>query len=272
MSNSVFAGFGVSPGVLEEEKLVPGSSFERTIYLVQGTPDKEITIEASIESEEIKDWISFKEGDRFVIPAGVQQFPLTVSVTVPNDAELGEYSAFIRVNTVPEKSEDSQITIALGGRIDVRLTVGDDVISEFSVKSMKLFDIKENKKPKAAIVITNTGNVSTAPDSVTFELFNKYGDVRLAFAENKDFEKVRAFSEKEIILEFPIDIKLAPGEYWGHAKVYNDGVVIKELRTVFNVTEISLVEKLLIPGITLIIILAFALVFRSRIASVVRRR
>ncbi len=251
-----FAGFGVSPGTLEEKRLVPGSHLERTVYLVQGAPEKDLTIEATVESAEIGGWMSFKEGERFVIPAGVQQFPVTVIIDVPEDASLGEYHGFIRVKTVPERVEDSQVTIALGGRIDVDLTVGDDIVSDFDIKSITIADVKEGEDPEANVTITNTGNVPVAPESATFELFNKYGDIRLGFAENTTFEKVEAFSEDVVALTFPIDITLAPGEYWGHIKIYDDGKVVKELKTVFNVTPRSTLEKLAVPGIAIVVLVA----------------
>lgn len=256
------AGFGISPGKIVEDNLVPDSHFERVIYLVQSSPDKDLPVEASVESKDIEDWISFKGGEQFTIPAGIQQFPLEFSIDVPEDAELGLYKAFIRVNTIPvEESVDGQVAIALGGRVDVEITVGDNIVEEYNVQSIEILDIKEGEDLKVILKIENTGNVSTAPSFVSFELFNRFGNVRLAYAENHEIEKTRSFSVNEQEVAFDYDGKLAPGEYWGEIKVYdNDGELVKELRTVFDITEKPLLAKILkIGGITLGILIALAI-------------
>jgi uncharacterized protein YaiE (UPF0345 family) len=267
LPQGAFAGFGVSPGIIEEDRLVPGTVLERTIYLVQGNQTQDIAIEASVESKDIKDWITFKSGNTFTIPANQQQFPLDVVITVPEDAELGAYEAFIRVSTIPLKEAGSQITIALGGKVSVRLNVGDDVVSDFDVKSLDILDVKEGEKPKVSVVVTNTGNVPVAPENASFELFNKYGEIRLAYGESDLFTKVPAFSEGESVLEFPLDVKLGVGEYWGHVRIYDDGKVVKELRTVFNVTPLGLVEKYAVSiGIAALLVAALA------VLAFIRRR
>lgn len=267
LPQGAFAGFGVSPGIIEEDRLVPGTVLERTIYLVQGNQTQDIAIEAVVESKDIADWITFKGGTTFTIPANQQQFPLNVVITVPEDAELGVYEAFIRVSTLPVKEAGSQITIALGGKVSVRLNVGDDVVSDFDVKSLDILDIKEGEKPKVSIITINTGNVPVAPENASFELFNKYGEIRLAYGESDKFTKVPAFSEGTSVLEFPLDVKLGVGEYWGHVRIYDDGKVVKELRTVFNVTPLGFVEKYAVSiGIAAILIAALG------VLAFIRRR
>lgn len=241
------AGFGVSPGQIIEDKLVPGSHFETTIYLVQGNPTEDLPVELTVESENIKDWITFEQDGKFTIPAGVQQFPVKITFDVPSDASLNIYKAFLRINTIPDAAtRDGQIAISIGGRIDVHLTVGDDVIKEYEILSLIIKDIKENKDPTVEVKVKNTGNVSAKPYAATFELFDRFGNVRLGYAEFDNFEEVKSFSEATQDISFPIDVKFAPGEYWGHVKIYNESQqLIKELRTVFNVTEAKWYENLL---------------------------
>lgn len=260
------AGFGVSPGVIEENKLVPGASLERVIYLVQGNQNQDVLIKAVVESKDIGDWITFVDGDEFTIPANQQQYPLKVLIKVPEDAKLGAYSAFVRVTTVPKQVDGTQVTIALGGKVNIKLEVGDDIIQEYSIRSLEIFDIKEGDRPKVGVTISNTGNVPVAPENASFELFNKYGEIRLAYGENDKFTKVPAFSDGVSMLEFPLDVKLGVGEYWGHVKIYSNGKAIKELRTVFNVTERSFVEKNLYSIITVVVaaIIVFVYFFFRR--------
>ncbi len=234
--NFSLAGFGVSPPGIIEDRLIKGSHLERTIYLVQGDPKEDVNIGIDIESDKIKNWIHFENGNEFVIPKGIQQFPLNVIIDVPQDAELGIYKAFIRISTKPKPIEGGgNVSIALGGRIDVDLTVGEGIFSDFNVRRIDILNIKEGESLKASITIENLGNVPVKPDRVSFELFNKYGDLRLAYGETIDLKEVASFKTESFIVEFPIDIKLGIGEYWAVVKVYKNGAVTKEMKTVFNV-------------------------------------
>ena len=235
------AGFGVSPPILEEQNAVPGSEFTRTIYLVQGNPERDLTVTVTVDSKDIKDWISFPDGANFIIPRGVQQYPFDINVAVPENVDLGIYRAFVRVNTVPVQAEEAgEVAIALGGRIDATITVGDNIVEEFEITQIDILDIPSGDPLRARVEINNTGNVAFSPDSASFELFDKFGNIRLAFvtAEGDQFPLVSSFSKESIELEFPVDLVIAPGEYWGHVKIYNSqGNVIQELKTVFQVTE-----------------------------------
>ena len=233
------AGFGVSPSLIQEDNLVPGATLERTFYLVQGKPVGDLRVEIFVESEKAQDWFTVLNAkDNIIeIPDGVQQFPVTVRIDVPKDAELGIYKAFVRANTLPASS-GGQVTIALAAKAAFNLVVGDSVISEYEVQDINILNLETGDFPKAELLIRNTGNVPAGPSDATFELFNKFGDLRLAFVqENKITKEVGAFSEDTISLEFPLDITIGVGEYWGHVKVYDEDVLVKELKTVFEVTQ-----------------------------------
>jgi hypothetical protein len=261
------AGFGVSPGIIEEDRLVPGSTIERTIYLVQGNQDSDMDIKVSVESPDITEWITFPKGTEFTIPSRQQQFPLDVIIKVPEKAKLGLYNAFIRINTVPKRVEDSQVTIALGGKVTVKLEVGDDIVSDFRIESINILDISEGKSPKINVRVVNIGNVPVAPENASFELFNKYGEIRLAYGENNDFERVPAFQSEETVLEFPLDVKLGVGEYWGHVKIYSNGKVVKELRTVFNVLPRGFFAQHLVSSLlVLAFIITIGFFIRKRVS------
>lgn len=232
------AGFGVSPPLISVDCLVRGSIYEQTVFLVQGEPEKNLKIEVLIDADEIKDWITIEGGNEQMIPKGTQQFPLKAIIEVPENAELGKYKGYIRVHGSPEQIEGQQITVALGARIDLDLTVGEGFFEDWRVQQIKILDIEEGWAPQIALKIDNRGNVKAAPERVSFELFNKYGDIRLGFMEvSSGFEKVEAFKISTIFVKFPIDIKLGIGEYWGKATVYKDGKIMKEMKTVFNVVS-----------------------------------
>ncbi len=266
------AGFGVSPPLIQEDKLVPGITLERIVYLVQGTPERDLPVNLVVESQ-VKEWISFPQGTQITIPKGVQQYPLAVDITVPADADLGAYKGVIRLTTVPVKAEGAgEVAIAIGGIVNLDLTVGNNIIYELKSKLIKILDIKEGDDPMVDVSLINNGNAPAAPDTATFELFNKFGEIRLAYAESKSFAKIPAFHEQVERLVFPVEIHIAPGEYWGHVKVYRERELLGELRTVFNVTEKTFAEKytsIILMGLGACAFLLFVIMVSMRSA---RRR
>lgn len=238
---TALAGFGVSPPKVIASHLLAGSYFEQTVYLVQGVPDKELTAVIEIEDSEIKDWISIDKGYEFIIPAGVQQFPIKVQIEAPNKTELGNYKGIIRVKTMSSEIHEGQVTVALGGRIDLELTVTEEEIFGFIIKSVDIPDIEESWPVKIAFIIRNTGNIETRPTKAVLEIYDRYENNILSSGEFSDFDLISPYKEKTVTAEFPAD--LAVGEYWGHYKLYRGDTILREGKKVFNVVEKGTIDK-----------------------------
>lgn len=255
------SAFGVSPPWINQSNLVPGSHFEKEIFLVRANAEEPLNIEAQFDvPEEIRSWFSIDKGLKFTIPAGTQKFPIIVNIDVPKGTELGFYKGFLRVRSLP-KTDELKFTgasIATGARIDINLTVGDNIVVDFAINKMDILDIKEGEPAQVLVRMENRGNVETALDRANFELFDKYGEVRLGFAQTENLPKVPPFKTKEFVLDFDLPIKLAIGEYWAKATVYKDGVSAGEIKTVFNVTEKKSGPIIWVGGAVGLIILAGA--------------
>lgn len=235
---AVVSAFGVSPPYVHAPVLRKGSQFTSTIFLVQGDPKVDLRVRAVFEvPEKIKGWFSVDKGSEFTIPAGLQQFPIKVLINVPKDAENGIFTGYLRVNTIPNREADQQIAISVGARIDISLTVGENVVSDFSIRKIDILDIRQGENPQVIVTLDNIGNVPAAPDRASFELFDKFGQIRLGYAAIEKFPETPAFQSSDFTMEFPVDIRLSIGEYWGDVKLYRGSEVVKELRTVFNVSE-----------------------------------
>jgi hypothetical protein len=269
----IASAFGVSPGKIEENRLVPGSTVTRTISLVQGNPTEDVSVVVLVDSSNMKDWMIFDPGLDFVIPAGVQQFPFKVTIAVPKDAAFGNYSAYLRVRTKPKPAEEGgSVAVSVGARVDVNVTVGDNIIEEFNVKALAIQDITEGDPLTVSARIENTGNVPTGPDSASFELFDKFGSIRLAFGtiEGSAIGTVPPFGEKTLTLTFPIDLRIAPGQYRGDVKIFGkDGTVIREVKTGFSVREKTFFDVFIdvapyVGGALLILIIGVVVMRRAR--------
>ena len=234
--NSAYA-FGVSPPYIRADRLVPGSRYEATIMLSQGKPDEDLRIKAEFDvPKKVRSWFSVEQGEEFVISAGVQQFPMKVIIQVPQNADLGIFNGYLRVNTIP-KEEAGQVVIAVGGRIDINLKIGDEIVADYIIRRIEILDVAEGDPLKVKVTLENTGNVPIGPERATFDLFDKYGDVRLGYSQTEEINEVPSFQTKSFVIKFPLDIKLGLGEYWGEVKLYRGDEVVGQLKTVFDVTE-----------------------------------
>jgi hypothetical protein len=233
----VVRAFGVSPPFVNASKLLRGSRYEAVIFLVQGNPVADTNIKATFDvPEKAKGWFSIDQKDQFTIPAGVQQFPLKVTITVPKDAELGIYNGYLRVVTVPPE-QGGQVSVAVGARIDLNLTVGEGVVQDYTIRKVDILDIRQGDSPQIVVTMQNTGNVPVAGDRATFDLSDKYNQVRLGYGTVSKLPEVPAFETADFVVEFPLDVRLAVGEYWGEARIYRGQTVVAEIHTIFNVTE-----------------------------------
>ena len=241
------AGFGVSPSRILEDRAIKGSVIERVVYFVQGTPDRDLEVEITVDDGDIKDWITADPIGQQIIPKGTQQYPVKVRITVPEDAPLGLYKGYVRVVGAPPKTDPnagSSVSIAVGARVEIDLTVGAGIHYEYAIRDIDLKDIKEIDHPKASITIENKGNVKAGPKEASFELFNKYGDIRLAYVQGIQLEQIQPFVVDNTIVEFPISVGLSVGEYWGMVRLYNDkGELVREFKDIFNVSEATFFDR-----------------------------
>lgn len=231
------AAFGVSPPFIEPANLLQGSRYTQTIYLVRDTADVDLPIKAELDiSDRVKPWFTIHDGKPITIPKGVRQYPVPVTIQIPKDAGLGVYSGMLNLATDPTRS--GQVSIALGVGVIINMTVGTGIHREYEVRLMKNLDIEEGWSPRVYVKFENNGNVPEALDSATYELYDRFGAVRLAYVQKIDgFSEIEPFMTGEFTLEFPIDLHLGLGQYWGNVALYKDEKIIRTERGIFQVLK-----------------------------------
>jgi len=232
------AAFGVSPPFIHATHLVPGATFTQTIYLVQNNPSEDLAVKTELEMDEkYTSWFSFNNGEPLVIPKGTRQFPLTITIKVPQDAPLSNQTGYLRIGVAPA-STGGQISIALGTTVILNLSVGKDIYRDYTILGSKFLDIEEGWNPRVFIRIKNDGNVGEKFDSATFDLYDQLDAVRLAYAQKHTaFDEIPPFSTKEQIVEFPINFYLGVGQYWANVTFYKDDKIVHTQKATFNVLE-----------------------------------
>lgn len=285
-ANIAQAGFGISPPYVISDRLYPGAHFEQKIVLSRGDPKDDLKAEITIDAPEIKSWFSFSPGKEFLLPKGSQQVAMMVKVDVPEDAEYKNYKGYIHIRTSPaEEGRKAGVSIALGARVDINLTVTKLIIIDFKIRNLQIPDSEEGfhwwkielaGKIKFLMNVENIGNVEAAPNRVEIEIYDLAWKNLLFQGEDKSLEKIKPFERENIIAEF--SHKLEPGQYWSTVKVFKDEKeILREERIILTVTpmEMSAKDWLVLVGIILgiLIIIGIAILIiwqRKKIGQLIK--
>ncbi len=225
------AGFGVTPPFVRNTSLTRNSTYEQQILLVQGDPNVPLRATITIDAPEIRDWIEIAEGDSFILPRGEQKVPMTVKITVPDDAEFKNYTGAIRIKTTPETDGVSggAVSISLGAQIDIELNVIDKVIEDFRIRKIGIDAASEGYKfgwlyfpgkIPFSMLVENTGNVDIAPSEVVFNIYDATGKKLLEKTSNLGkMKKIAPFATEEIKAYIPT--RLPAGAYLVRFEIKN---------------------------------------------------
>lgn len=219
--DSVRAGFGVSPPYINNNYLTPGSRFEETIYLVRGQPTEELIAEVTIEAPEIEKWITIEKGLNFPLPKDVQQFPMKVTINVPQDAAFGLYQGYIRVRAISSNQQPGQVATLIGGRIDLSLTVSEKGFTDFRIKGNPLIpDVEKGNLLVVLVMIENIGNTQVRPSKVHLDIYDVSHLNLLISGDINEMNSVLPFETSQVKGQMPVDLEL--GEYWADITVYKE--------------------------------------------------
>jgi hypothetical protein len=225
------AGFGVTPPYVTNVSLTRNSVYEQTIFLVRSDPTTSLKATISVDVPGVNEWFSIKEGSEFLLPQGEQKVPMTVVVTVPDDADFKQYKGNIRIKTgaPDDKVSGGAVSISLGAQLDVDLVVIDKKIKDFKVRKIGITDLNEGHKVgwlyfpgkiRFEMLIENIGNVPSAPTDVVFNIYDRTGNVLLEETHHKgDIDTVNPFVTDTVFAEIPT--KLPSGSYLARFEIKN---------------------------------------------------
>ncbi len=231
------AGFGITPPYVRNSSLTRNSVYEQTILLIRSDSFAPLKAQVTVDVPGINDWFTIVEGNEFILPQGEQKIPMTVRVTVPEDADFKSYLGNIRIKTTSaEPGAAGAVSISLGAQIDVDLTVIDKVIKDFRVRKIDISDLNEGHKTgwlyfpgkiNFDMMIENTGNVDVAPSSVVFRIYDYTGQILFEETRNSNrIKKVAPFKTDTVHAELPT--RLPFGNYIVRYQVMNDADVKQE--------------------------------------------
>jgi methionine-rich copper-binding protein CopC len=232
------ASFGITPPYVRNTSLIRNSTYEQEILLVRGDPNTAQRAEVSIDAPEVLDWIEIVEGTNIPLPRGEQKVPMTVRITVPEDAEFKNYEGAIRIRTVPDDGQvtEGAVSISLGARVDIELSVIDKEIKDFRVRKVSIGELNEGHKfwwlffpgkIRFETLLENIGNVDVSPSKVELKIYERTGTVLLDETDNiGKIDKVEPYQTETVIAEIPT--RLPSGSYVAKYKIFNDDEVKQE--------------------------------------------
>jgi len=231
------AGFGVSPPVLLNENLLPGSSYEQIIYLVRSEPKESLSAKVVITADNFSNWITIVNGNEFEIPEGIQQFPMKIKVNVPSDALLGFYEGKIRIDTksLSKEPQKDPIKVAYGGNVSIKLRVTSDKVSDYSIQSMYIEDAPQNLPLNLSVKVWNKGNILNGPNKAKIIIYDIYHKDKLWEGEEIIAGKVGSFSMGDVFVKFPNTLEM--GQYWAEINLFDEKGLAHQDELVFNVIE-----------------------------------
>lgn len=244
----IFAGFGISPPYVKNQQLVPGSKYEQQIVLLRSSAEDDLKATIKVNAPDIASWIVLNQGEEFILPKGQVQVPMTVTVTVPQNAPLGNYKGSLNIRISSLKENSGGVAIALGARADIDLTVTNVDFADFMVRKVDIPDFEILKWPwnlpifshflhRITVVmnVENLGNVKIAPSKATLEVYDISKTRLLESGTDDSIGKIAPFSVGETRAYFPT--KLGPGEYWGKLNVYKDNTITNTYDIAFVIAK-----------------------------------
>lgn len=228
------SSIGVSPSQIANDLLVPGATYSTTLVVSRAVATDEVSAKVELFADSFSSWISFPQGNSVKLVKGAQRANLPVTITVPADAKIGNYSGNLRLTIT--NTQEGQINIVPGVRVDISLKVTNDAVEGIKILYIKMLESAFGSPYVVVLQISNTGNVETRPDTITLEIFD-IAEKKLRELTYEFSEKVPAFLTKELQAFVQDTNPLSVGEYWAVVTVKKDGKVIATEKVAFRVGE-----------------------------------
>ena len=249
-ASTVFAGFGITPPYVDNQRLARGSVFEQRITLVRSDPTDDLKTEITMNIPGAQDWFSVDRGNEFIMPAGANQVPIVITVKVPANADFKEYKGAIRIRTssAGNQPKGGGVSIALGAQVDVDIKVVDKIF-DFNVRQIRVADLEVGRikwglffpgKIRFFMTIENTGNTDFGPTKVKFDIYDsdKENLLETTYNTNK-IERIPPFAIKEVIAELPT--RLSAGRYIAKYTIYKNDEIAQQNDINLSITAVGAV-------------------------------
>jgi len=158
--DTVDAGsFGISPPYIKATDLHPGDTFEQRIRILRGNADVEQKVTARFDDLEIADWFEVSPSETIIITKGEKYAYFNFKLTVPNDAYNGAYQGKVYFSISSNDNKKSGVSLALGARAEVSISVVGGQDSALSVADLADNDLVERLQGRFVIRAESQGQL-----------------------------------------------------------------------------------------------------------------
>ncbi|MFZ2555217.1 MAG: hypothetical protein WAZ27_03850 [Minisyncoccia bacterium] len=242
-----FAGFGITPPYVRNDRLTRGTVYEQRILLVRSDPTTDLKAEITMNIPGVEEWFTIDKGKEFILPAGETQTPIIVTVRVPDDAAYEKHKGTIRIRTSSDDApKGGGVSIALGAQVEVGIEVVDKIY-DFTVRKIRVIDLEEGRrkwglffpaKIRFFMSIENTGNTEFGPTKVRFEIYDSEMEQLLETVENTNtIEQIAPFEFKEVLAELPT--RLPAGRYGVKYTIFKNDEIAQQNELTLSISTIG---------------------------------
>jgi hypothetical protein len=234
---SASVSLGVSPGVLNYDKVLKGGYARREITISTSKVEEVITA-VEFEDSAITGWITLEPNTTNFTISQSKPYELAVIVIPPTNAENGNYSGVMHVRTqklanLGSAMFGSAIKADITVRINVEVT-GQEIASCY-MGGLEIKDAEVGYPISVYATLSNDGNVMLSP---VLELY-VWDQMQQSLLLTKAMEDYTILPTLTQRVYYGVQNTLTPGQYWASVKVPQCG--FSQLRTfdILNQGEIS---------------------------------
>lgn len=243
------AGFGITPPYVRNDRLTRGTTYDQRIYLVRSDPVEDLKVQITMNIPGIESWFTIDQGTEFLMPKGMTQLPIVITVHVPKDAAYKDYTGAIRIRTSSANvSPGGGVTIALGAQVDVVLKVVDKIY-DFDVRRVRMADLEAGYtkwglyfpgKIRLFMTIENTGNTEFGPTSVKMDLYDSDSAhlLETTYSTNA-IERIAPFTIHEVRADLPTH--LSTGRYVAKYTIYKNADIAQQGELTLSISALGAV-------------------------------
>lgn len=234
LSGNVEAGLGVSPALVENRHIKPGSEYKKELTISQSDPNTDLDVTLEPDLGEANSWVSFDPGNQFTIPKGNNKYAFSIAVKVPAGAQEKLYKGALRIKATPAGAAAAGgVSVVKGARVELNFEVTSKDFSSLTVRGIDIDDSEVSNSLNIKLKIENNGNVDNAPSAVEVKIMD-LNQKPLQTLMTTDIEKVRPGEIKEVVAKVN-PANLDKGEYFANVKVTLDGKTLREEKIAFRI-------------------------------------
>jgi hypothetical protein len=229
------AAFGTSPPWVQNDHLLPGTTFAQIIYLSRSDAEDEMKAVVRVTGDEgLVQWIRIENEENLIMTKGQNILPMKVIITVPENASIKNYSSEIYLSLVSTKADSTvgggEVAIGLGAHISVDISVVGDMISDYQVLSASIKPLIKNEPLSISWDVQNIGNTPINNLDGQIQIFNGTNTELLKSLDFVPFDQPVSPDETKTVQMTFSDFYLTPGTYWVAVKAITGEKTVYENR------------------------------------------